>query len=322
MLSINKMRTPAKVSFHLAVMGFVIVAMIAIILFLSLSSATNRNFSLFFAFSLFSVVMVSLRFTHNNIKGLVFSEGKRLKGGADSTLRFQLRVENPTRHFKSTLTLNLNGKSIKNFEMLPFSKKILKIECEGSGRGTYSLSHLRVSSDYPIGFINITAPVEICLQYLCFPLHNELYEKCSSALKLNNVIDERLNISGLTNYRQGDSIARVHWRHFAKTNRLVVKEFERSELSDQQGDSAMYLDFSQEQGEFETRIAILANKLAGAINQNLTFSLAMPKHHVPLGIGNAHFERCLFLLANYECSSEVAMPCLKRGNELLNSSYQ
>lgn len=313
-LSKNKSTSKSR-EVDLEAMGFVIMIVIITIIFLSLTNPINSNLSLFFAFSLLSLSIVSLWFTHRNLHGLIFREVGTLRGGADKKLIFSFVIENPTPLARSTLSIDLQGRSLSIFDLEPHSEKTITIDLDGLGRGSYCLQGLRVSSDYPIGFFNFNALIDLSLEFLCLPIIDAVYVESVNGSICKGDVSDKFNLDGLREYQNGDPINRIYWPYFSKTDRLTIRNFE-DEFGNN-SDNDLLLGWSQEEGDVEERIVSLTNKIVFAHKNNIEYGLDFPGHNVPLGHGSLQFDRCIALLANFRCPDEPVSFGLRRSSSLV-----
>jgi len=307
--STNKSR-----GFDLEAMGLVIMIVIITIVFLSLTNPVNSNLSLFFAFSLLSLSIVSLWFTHRNLHGLTFRDVGPLRGGADKKLRFSFVIENPTSLARSTLSIDLQGESLSIFDLEPYSEKTITIDLDGLGRGNYCLQGIRLSSDYPIGFFKFNVLIDLSLEFLCLPVIDSVYFDSAIGSLCKGEISEQFNLDGLREYQNGDPISRIYWPYFSKTERLTIRNFE--EEFGGGSDKGLIWGWSQEEGDVEERIVSLTNKVVFAHKNSLEYGLNFPGCTIPLGRGRFHFDRCMSLLANFRCPDESVFLGLHRSSSI------
>ncbi len=306
---------PAKVSFSLAVTGVVIILIVLSVLFLAVSSPANSNFALFFAFSLVSMSLVSVWLTRRNLQGLVFQPGAVNRGFSHQPLQFRLVVENPSRLSRPSLTLRLGPHPIQRFELPALSQKTLVVGLNHTGRGHYSLSQLKVTSDYPIGFFRVSLPLSITLRSWVLPVAKAKH----IPIELKEALeppDER-DLDQLRDYSPGDALNRIHWKHYARTGRLVVKDYEKSDEEQTATSGGIWLEWSNTAGPIEQRISQLVAMADWAKEQEICFGLRLPSVELPQSLGLGHYQRCLFLLAEYECPREQVYFGLLRGPVLV-----
>lgn len=294
------------------VMGMVMILIVVTIGFLSLTSPANSNLSLFFAFSLLCLSAVSLVFTRRNVLGLRYMDEGVKKGGQDSNLIFSFVVENPTSLARSRLSIDLDGASVCRFDLPPYSKQRVSLSLSGKGRGSYALNGLRLSSDFPIGFFSFSEDIGLTLSYLCLPITQSIYNDITHQCGTQH--DDNFSIEGLEEYKHGDPVNRIYWPLYAKTDKLAIRHVEDD--ADSPSSARHVLDWSMEKGSDETRILSLTSQIVFFHQHQIEYSLVLPSFHVPFGRGGLHFNRCVALLANFNCPHETVSFGLTRSSTL------
>lgn len=199
---------------------------------------------------------------------------------------------------------------------LPFEIHYLAIQ-----RGYQPLSALRLESRYPFGLF-------VCWTYLRFSNRHWIYPKpeigdwhldgqnqarnaelqaflsdfneIQQRVEENKILD-RDDFKQLRNYREGESLSHVSWKHQAKNphGEWLVKEFITPPANQQ------WLTFTNVSGaSIEQKISVLCYACQQLSQQEQAFGLALfDQHHppkvVPIGTGTAHLTLCLQALAGY-----------------------
>ena len=108
----------------------------------------------------------------------------------------------------------------------------------------------------------------------------------------SSAIDHHAGPNRLRMYQKGDSLKRVAWKQYAKTQQLMTKQY-----LDYQGDERC-LDWSVLSGfDVEYRLQVLCGWALQAHQQQSEFSLKIPGQTIPLGSGEQHLHQCLKALA-------------------------
>ncbi len=296
-------------TFRLVSSGYLVLVLILTIIFLALCSPSNSNFALFFGFSLISTSLVSIWLTRRNILGLsVTPVADRKHSSTREPLRFRLHVNNPSRLHRPSLTLRLGNQAIKRFELLPMDNQQLHIELNHNGRGCYHIDQLSLTTDYPIGLFRIRLPLTFALQTWVLPCAPTLTK--THALINTPTVEGDREIDGLYEYNNSDSLNTIHWKTYAKTQKLVVKHFVPEESA---ALPHIWLDWNTNDQPTEARILHLVAQADWAQRNNFQFGLRLPHIEIPQGIGNIHYQRCLLQLASFQCPQESIMPGLTRG---------
>ncbi|WP_114241188.1 DUF58 domain-containing protein [Dyella sp. C9] len=101
------------------------------------------------------------------------------------------------------------------------------------------------------------------------------------------------DIAALRDYRAGDPTRHIAWKHSARHEHLLVKDFEQPESQEE-----WRLDWRQLQAlPNETRIARLARWLGEAEAVGRPTSLWLPDEEIGMGHGPSHYAHCMNALA-------------------------
>lgn len=290
------------VSYRLAQTGYVLLVIIAVILFLAVSNPSRSNFALFFAFSLISFGLVSIWLTIRNIRGLIIEPEESRYDKSTRPLRFSLVVRNPTSLSRSALALKLGKQTLNSFSLDAHSHRQLLILFKHHGRGHYQLDQLSLTTDYPLGIMTVCLPLKLVLHAWVLPTTDQAISKPPPNVEYlrgeNNAIDS------LRDYTDGDPINRIHWQSFAKTGKLAIKAF-ANEQEEQPACQQIWLDWSTIQGNAEDRIQSLVAMMDWAMDNRIHYGLRLEDTEIAMGSGIAHYYHCLKELAIFRCPQEA-----------------
>ncbi|MDR1074803.1 MAG: DUF58 domain-containing protein [Xanthomonadaceae bacterium] len=256
----------------------------------------NNNPALLLALVLGSASLASLILTHLQLLGLSVSafSAEPVAAGTPLSLRMTLHASDGRRHHG----LRLDHAGMASFDSLE----------EGSGtaemtllvptqqRGWLFLERIGVSSIMPLGLARAQAwiwPEQPLLVYP-FPETNgpPLPEGgCGSNRSQAHPLGEDLH--QLRNYRSGDPLRTVAWKHSARRDTLLVREFERTQGIE------VVLDWKMLSGlSYEQRISRLAHWVDLAERENRRYRLLLPgQPSIGPGQGADHRHLCLRALA-------------------------
>ena len=103
-------------------------------------------------------------------------------------------------------------------------------------RGRYNLGPMKVSTSMPLGLIQVTKTFEQDAFLLVSPKIGSLSTAWSRHLEFKNDGGQKSarrrgnaegDFYGMREYRNGDSLSRIHWRTSAKRDKLTVRQFEQ-----------------------------------------------------------------------------------------------
>jgi uncharacterized protein (DUF58 family) len=106
-------------------------------------------------------------------------------------------------------------------------------------RGKWQLGPVTLHSGDPFGIFKLERPVDATADLIVYPATINLPEFRLPSAELPGGADLRSrtfhvtpNVSTIREYVPGDSFNRIHWRSTARTNKLMVKEFELDPTAD------------------------------------------------------------------------------------------
>ena len=154
---------------------------------------------------------------------------------------------------------------------------------------------------YPLGLFTAEAAVQTAWSYRAHPkpagdlplpktttgLHAQISNTTRSLAKGSDG-----DFAGLREWRAGDSLRRIDWRHTARGNALMVKEWS-TDAAD-----AVVLNWDQlTNTAAETRASQIARWIEQCERDGLLYELRLPQTVIPAGFGTAHRRRCLNALS-------------------------
>ncbi|MBQ4810563.1 DUF58 domain-containing protein [Pseudoalteromonas luteoviolacea] len=177
--------------------------------------------------------------------------------------------------------------------------QIIKLHLEQ--RGKYSSGKFKIQSSYPFGLVNVWSYLLPNKQFYVYPaplkceldIHSSLEADTDTGVKSRRS-DSFEDFNSLTKYQKGMSKNRISWRHFAKSQELLVKDYEGEEQS-----ISHVLDFYKVEGAKETKLSKLCYQVTEADKQGHEFALKLPNGYIKMGSGEKHVTQCLEALS--EC---------------------
>lgn len=133
----------------------------------------------------------------------------------------------------------------------PFGKCRIAISCRHKYRGSYTAQIYRIAVFDPLRIIRLSRRVDEKMTQIFLPrkiiLGNISAENSgeSSAAQSKLLSGEKSEFSHVRDYHSGDLIQLVHWKLTAKTNEVMIKQFD--ELNDKR--TIILCDYSSHQGD-------------------------------------------------------------------------
>ena len=244
---------------------------------------------------------------------------------AGDTLVYRVRVENPGRRTVRHLTLEERhlppglrrvGEPPVIDSLAPGERAevILRLVC--STRGVYELGALQAASHFPAGLVKwprtsrakdrlLVYPRFTPLESLDVP-HGRNFQP--GGLALASRVGDSAEFFGTRDWHEGDRTRDIHWPSFARTGRLVVKEFQEEFFVR----LALVLDVQSRSARddvlLEKALSLAAGMADVLARQEYIIDLfaAGPQvFHFQAGRALAHFEHILEILAALESGDRL-----------------
>jgi len=215
----------------------------------------------------------------------------------------------------------------------PFSihnKQTINIEFTPTRRGVIRFSSCSISHPDLLGLFQRLSFIAIPQSCIVLPpryplralqLQGQRHYQAGGVALANNLGDSN-EFMGLREYRQGDPLKNLHWKSIAKTNQLIVKEYQDEYFVRQ----ALVLDTALASGssaQFEAAVSVAASLLFSEQQLETLLDLMFignQSYCFTAGRGVDHLAHLLEVLASVQVSSEHSFQQLQQA--VLNHSSQ
>ncbi|ESP93410.1 MULTISPECIES: DUF58 domain-containing protein [Pseudoalteromonas] len=261
----------------------------------------QNNLILGVAYLMLMLQISSLFYGYFNLHGLKLEllDVKNNYSGNHNDAKFKLSA---SKEVFSLSISNANWQSSGVLDKNIFeSTSSLVVNLSLEKRGKYTGGKFKIHSCYPFGLVNVWSYLLSDKTFYVYPTPL----KCELDLRESIDSDDDTDViaqksdsldefSGLKPYQQGMNRNRISWRHFAKNQELLVKDY----VGDSHG-ITLVLDFSMIEGTKETRLSKLCHQVLEADRLGHEFALKLPGNHIPAASGERHAVQCLESLS--EC---------------------
>jgi len=226
------------------------------------------------AYLMIVVMILALLRAYNNAQGL-HVEFKKLQASyspAPPALWLQLKAPQ-TSHAISFIYNNTKLATIDEVTNI-FTSVTLSLPI--TERGHYRPTRLKLLSQFPFGLVSVWSYMQLSDSFYVYPKQikpnnsenniNLITQGNAGINKQTNGIDE---FESLKVHQQGMNLNRISWKHYAKTQQLMVKEFVNF------NEQSPCYDFNQLQGNTESRLSQLSYLITKAQNEQSTFNLKL-----------------------------------------------
>lgn len=268
----------------------------------------ENNLVLFIALFALSVLITSVYYSYENLRGLSISYRESPNNiYAGESIYIPLYLNNAdSRHNVRELHL-MTGEGPDIFiENTPAGHNS-QLTCSCPRRGYFEIPVIKIESLYPLGLIRgfsycsfdemvLVYPKPVSCEYMLQKEAGVPVSKIDGIRSTNTHGNDE--ISGLKKYTPGDSVNLIDWKQLALGRGLMVKDFSADDAMD------MYLtENSIKSSELEEQISMLTYAVTDLTRRNIQFGFKFREIYISPGFGHEHQQRILKQLALYNNSS-------------------
>ena len=281
-----------------------IIFLIIILLLLVASLNYNNSLLFIFTFMLAGIGVITMHHTHNNLLAITLKPLQSHAVYAGENLTIPIEVTLPGDKTRSRFNLGLSVTDFPDLEKEYFDihahkKHICKFTIHTQHRGYIACPRLTIDSRYPLGLLRAWSNMLFDKQYLVYPRPLSSQE----VIALDSHHEEGSGdigkghdeFSELREKQINDAYTHVHWKAYARSGVLLVKEYGGGHA---QNLVLRWDDYPQY--TTEKRLSLFTRLLIDACQANKAFSLELHGKHIALSYGEAHLHQCLKALALFE----------------------
>jgi len=271
----------------------------ALLLIVMLLGATNYSNSLAFAltFWLASVALVSMHHAHRNLLGLTIRAVDAEPVFAGEMARFRITLAHAATRQRRAVRIGA-GKS-RPTDGVDISAELpveIAVPVAAPVRGVLPCPRLKIESIYPIGLFRSWSWLTPSAEVLVYPrpAGRDRLPKPSGSADPNDPLRRRgrEDFIGQRRYIRGDSTRDIDWKASARSDELLVREYEQPRASQ------LWLDYERLGAlDHEARLAQLALWVTRAERLGRVYGLLLGETRLPPATGPAHYRACLRALA-------------------------
>ena len=258
----------------------------------------QNNLILAMAYLMVVVMVFAILTGYKNVRGLLvkYLSVKEDYAPKAPVARFELQAKSRCELVK-LINNNIESEAVS---LQSNEKNSVEIALKCSERGAYGFDRVKIISHFPFGLVSVWSYIEPIDTVYVYPkpiptekldtqLHdNDEHDGDNAQIKAGND-----DFYQLTSFVQGTALNKVSWKHYAKTQQLLTKEF-TSDASQE-----LALNFNMLTGNNEHRLSQLCFLVNQLTDQHMAFSLTLPNKHIAKGLGVHHQRACLQALAEF-----------------------
>lgn len=255
----------------------------------SMSFAFNSNFSYFLSFLIASLAVFSMPITNKNIQQLYITDIDIDPYESGHPGMAQVKIKNNGTWAAQNVLIDLDGDEYFIEVIQPNEEVEVNLMLKPQKRGEYLVPRVRLQSVFPFNLLKSWKYYYSDSKYYVFPLRkgeSQWPARSTSNLEGSQRSSSNQDVfNGHRQYTNRDAMTKIDWRVWARTQELVVKQFE--------GFSQLKAEFSWEQTahlkDFETRLSQLSLWISEAENTGAEYSLQLLHYKMPRARGFDHY---------------------------------
>lgn len=249
------------------------------------------------AYLMFVIIIFALLLGYSNARGLTVNFKYAIDSFAPQTpqLVWQIEADDPCQSvtlsypndFKNACYITrVKNEAIKCQLSLPYTK-----------RGCYQLKPIKIASNYPFGLVSVWSYIQPNKVVYVYPSIIKTTNQKHPNLVANNTDEGTEKHKGddefesLITHLPEMGLQRISWKHYAKTQQLLVKQFSNFKSVDAQ------FDFNLVTGDTEQRLGQLCFLVCQAFESDINYSLKLPNKLIASNSGKLHHQCCLQALS-------------------------
>ena len=295
-------RAPRKASFTLSQRNIYIFPTRAgfsflVMLGLMLLTAVNYQSSMVYlmTFVLGSVFFVSIWLCFFNLLGLLVEADISDGSFAGELVVYRVSISHPNKDLYG-LTVSAEPGFKTGASVTAGQASRLVLSASPQSRGIAKLDRLGLRTTFPFGLIQGWTWLALDCKAPVFPKPLELTEELNGEGDGEQIVSRSDSSSPdlLRPYKEGDNLSRVHWKKYAATGQLVVRE---QEAGSKQGAWLKWQDY--EQFGVELGLSYMCQSLLEGFAKGEAVGIELPKVVLMPSSGSAHRQKCLEALASF-----------------------
>jgi uncharacterized protein (DUF58 family) len=274
-------------------------AVLLLLLFLGGINYAN-NQVLLLCFLLASVMNTAILHTYRNLSGLTFEASRAHPGFAGEAVDLEILLHAAKGRQHRGLVLRWAEAAEVRVDVDPERPTQLRFAMPVQKRGRYVPPRIELESHFPLGLVRAWSYIALDMDTLVWPkpVAGELPEADAGAEESPQAEGRRPRgvdeFEGLVRYVPGDSLTRVDWRVFARTEQLVTKRFTEP------GRSRLWLDYAAFAPlDAEARLSRLCHWAIEMERREQPYGLRLPGREIPPAQGDGHHRQVLDALAEF-----------------------
>lgn len=252
----------------------------------------SNNLIFLFAFILVSFLLIAIMQTAKNMRGIQVTRIYIHDGFPKDISRVEFYVRNVKSSEKIGIGIQLKGQ--KSSAMISEihsddEQMIVTAFVLPEKRGRHIIERVKIFTDAPYGLFYGWYYNYFPTSYVVYPVPK------GNPLQVHTDISKGLDFSGLREYVVGDTLSRMSWKHSARRDSLILKEF-----NEQEKEQEIFSLKDCPQKNIEDQLSQLSLWVTLAEENQFRYGLSLPNSKILAQNGKSHLKKCLYSLAVFE----------------------
>ncbi|MBQ4832418.1 DUF58 domain-containing protein [Pseudoalteromonas sp. MMG010] len=249
---------------------------------------------------MFIVLLISLLAGYSNIKGLTVSMLNTIPTYAAQSPHMIFNLTTDSTCQGVTLSYAYDKRYNSDCENIDEKITELNLPLPFKNRGFYSLPRVKIASHFPFGLITAWSYIDTQECVAIYPKKINPFNNELNTMQASENTDFKNQLLGSDDFNQlikhspEMGLQRISWRHYAKTQSLMAKQFIDNESIH------TVFDFNQMQGSSEQRLSKLCFLINDAYESNINFTLKLGVKAVCVDTRLDEKSRFLTMLSQFE----------------------
>jgi uncharacterized protein (DUF58 family) len=279
--------------------GLIYALLLLVIFITSLNYSLNLGYAL--DFLLISCGWLGIHLTHRNLSGIGLSAAASPPVYCGELAHFAIQLNNPTQAARYAISLGLTPTSMQLVDISAHSTHHVTLATPTQRRGWLSCPKIRIDTIFPYGLLTAWSYWQTTQQILVYPKPEPnpppLPFTAQDLLGSQPTVGTE-DLSGVRDYRVGDSFKQLAWRQIAKQSTadnltLISKHFENNQQP------VCLLDFAALPPDLsvEHKLSRLCAWLLAAEREQISYAFQLGHVRYAKNSGEDHQIACLTALA-------------------------
>ncbi len=244
--------------------------------------------------------MVTMHHAHRNLLTLRLHPLGAEPAFAGETLYFRFRLYNPSRLDRFEVVLQLGVHRSAAVDVPAGGEALISVAVPAKVRGTLAFQTVTIESRHPAHLFRAWSWAHFKLAGCVWPAPATVVPPVpegESGVGESGAIGGagEDDFSGLREFHRGDSPRRIAWKAYARDSELRIKQFSGD------GAAPRWLALAHTPpGDLEQRLSVLCRWALDSQRAGIPYGLRLPGHVQGPDTGQAHLERVLTVLADFD----------------------